>query len=106
MDPADPAEPPASDGPEPEKVKVTIEYGAVRSEGTEQIWMPRVWVNGWAISWFERLDREAALAFARREAEAEAAKYIGDWEITIQAEDVPEQAFRRLHRRRRYRRRR
>jgi hypothetical protein len=100
----DPAEPPALDAPEPDKVKVTIGYGAVRSEGPEQTWIRRVWVNGWVISWFERLDHDAALAFARREAEALAAEYTGD-EITVQAEEAPERPYVRLYQSRRHRRR-
>ena len=63
-----------------------IEYGVVPNARTGHGWLPVIWENGrlrgdlYAARGF---DREDALRRAHEEAEEHAARFIGDWSVTI-----------------------
>lgn len=69
---------------------ITITYTAVPNLREEAGgFLPMVWVNGRAerSRWSARgYEQEEALEMARIEAQAEAARFAGDWTITIEAQ--------------------
>ena len=61
---------------------IVIEYGMHR---TQDGWMPAIRTNGrrWS-GWTSKVyDRDEALALAKLDAEEEAARFVGDWNVTV-----------------------
>jgi hypothetical protein len=72
-----------SDDPE-----ILIEYAAVKNENENKPgWVPAVWNNKHVVvyPWHTRsYDQDVALRMARESAEEEAARYTGDWDVSMQ----------------------
>lgn len=65
---------------------MTLEYAAAPNGWEGHGWIPALWVDGRRLgsTWCARgVDELQALEHARRGAEAEAERYIGDWDIEI-----------------------
>lgn len=62
--------------------RIAIEYGTKRANGG---WHPAYWINGRERYFWTPAahDKDRALAMARAEAEHEAARYVGDWTVTV-----------------------
>lgn len=67
--------------------RIVIEWGAVANGGPDRGFLPRLWINGrgegstWAPQGYSR-NEARALAQARAQAEAE--RFAGDWDTTVQ----------------------
>lgn len=79
---------PPAERPRASGEQVIVEYGVVENGYAHAGgWLPVLWINGRGPrgdTWARRgLDRDAALAQARRDAEEEAARYAGDWRVAV-----------------------
>lgn len=66
--------------------RISIQYTARPNySGWEEGWSPRLWVNGHKTGWGFRISstRDEALADAKQAAQVEAARYPGDWDVTV-----------------------
>jgi len=66
--------------------EVLIEWAAVPNEDKRRGgWLPIIWINGRQTGdvWGRGYDLDDAALLAQRAASEEAARYIGDWKITI-----------------------
>jgi hypothetical protein len=64
---------------------ITIRYGT-RRHGAG--WLPAVVVNGRErIDWGRGHDKATALSLAHAQAREEAARYVGDWDISVTMEE-------------------
>jgi len=72
---------------------IAIEYYAARNESRRAgDWLPIIINNGHAAgsTWAGRgYDEDEALAAARTLAEEEAARYVGDWDVSIREIEPP-----------------
>ena len=68
---------------------VRIEYGTTRNANANAGgWLPVYSVNGrhCGSTWAARsYDKDKALAIAKAMAESEASKFIGDWDVSVEA---------------------
>lgn len=68
-------------------MKMKIEYGCRPNASPCGGYLPAMWVNGRAMgsTWSgTTYEEEEALALAKREALEEAARYVGDWSVTVE----------------------
>jgi len=65
---------------------IAIEFGAVENVRTGCGWLPMLWENGHARgdTYAARgFDRSLALSIAQQAAHSHAARFVGDWTISI-----------------------
>lgn len=66
---------------------IDIRFDAVPNARPNSGWLPAIWVNGrrrgdsWACTGY---DRDEALVLAEKDAREEAARFVGDWTITVE----------------------
>jgi hypothetical protein len=65
--------------------EILIEYAAVPSPRARGAWAPALWVNGRKRVEWSALDEMEAREQAQESAHEEAARYVGDWTVTVQA---------------------
>ena len=65
---------------------IIIEYGAIKNERANSGWLPVIWVNGRQRGntyWPTGYSQADAISLAKRDAEEEGARYVGDWHVTV-----------------------
>jgi hypothetical protein len=65
---------------------VKIEYEAVENLCKKGYWLPMIWKDGQPMTGTYSefyMDEETALKEARKEAEREASRYVGNWNIQV-----------------------